>query len=496
MFAPRRRSFACTAFPSTPFPAPAKARCCRSCPQSGAGARHGSGTRSGSPLLAAELRQLEGAVERVPDELGELPKLDGVRVVRCEDRGGAGARRRRRRSLAALVERSFAVDRGSYLNLVERPTDTRTAVPADTYERLRGIRGQVGREWPVPGQPRDFVDRGSEARRGPGILRIVERVLGRAVFSVGDRSYTWGDIADAAAARGDWDAVSQRARIGLACAQRAECDERAVDAGEVERAGNAFRRERNLLAAEEMEAWLAGWGLDVALWLEWIRRAVLRDRWSWELQAEPEAAVPAWEDEWVEAVCSGVLEQFGVALAERVAALERYEGEAAEAGETAAMQAALDRMCAEAVTPAALQREVAAHWLEWTRVDCQCVVAPEQDVAKELVFCVHEDGRDLAGVAADAGLQVYERSWYVGDVATIAEKLLGAQPGELVGPLPVEGGLLLCLVAARATPDIADPLIRQRAASQIARRAVQREVATRVRWHVAKQPSNPRQAGL
>lgn len=165
--------------------------------------------------------------------------------------------------------------------------------------------------------------------------------------------------------------------------------------------------------------------MDVASWLEWIRRAVLRDRWSRELRAEPDAPVPAWEDDWVEAVCSGVLEQYGVALAERVAALQRYEGEAAKAGEIAALQAALDRLCAEAVTPAALQREVAARWLEWTRADCRCVVAPEQDVAKELVLCIREHRRDLAGVAADAGLQVQERSWYVGDAAAIGETRAG-----------------------------------------------------------------------
>ena len=315
------------------------------------------------------------------------------------------------------------------------------------------------------------------------MLDRVQRVLDRPVFSAGDRTFTWGDVVDAAVARGDWDAISRRARQRLAYARRAEHAGGAVDAGEVERAANAFRRARNLLAADEMEAWLDAWGLTIESWLEWTRCSLLREQMPVRPEAEAQTASPSRECEWTEAVCSGALHRLALDLAEGVAAFERFSGRAPQRGEIAQTQVAVERLRAEAVSPAAVEREVAAHWLEWTLVDCRCVTATDEDVARELALCVREDALALAQVAADAALHVEERSWYLADPQPLGERLLGAQPGELLGPAPVEGGLLLCLVVARAVPNAADPRTAERATRHIARRALEREVAGRVRWH-------------
>jgi hypothetical protein len=83
------------------------------------------------------------------------------------------------------------------------------------------------------------------------------------VFSVGDSRYDWADVLVAAHLRGDWAGLETQIRQGLAC-QRAldnddetdEADPQAVDAAATE-----FRYARDLVSAEEAEAWLAEHGL-------------------------------------------------------------------------------------------------------------------------------------------------------------------------------------------------------------------------------------------
>jgi hypothetical protein len=312
------------------------------------------------------------------------------------------------------------------------------------------------------------------------MLARVEQVLGRTVFSVGERAYTWRDVVDSAEHRGDWEAVSLRARAGRECARRADEEGDPLEPGELDRAAAAFRKQHDLLAAAETEEWLAAWGLDVAGWFEWVRRSLLRERRPAE--AGDEDTRPTRQEEWTEAVCSGDLERLASALAERAAAHERFNDRPPDPGDTATMEAALGRLREAALTPEAVRREVTAHGLEWTRVDCRCVTAHDEHVARELALCVRDDGLELAGVARDAGLAVEERSWYLGDPEPIGQPLLGAQAGELVGPVAVDDGLLLCFVDERVRPDAEDSAVRERAAAQVARRAVDREIAARVRW--------------
>jgi len=104
-----------------------------------------AGPGSGSPLLAAELRQLGGALGRAPEEHGALAKLDasvalfGVGIAATPEMGVAVAAHAR--VLAETMEPWCTG--GTYLNLAEQPTDTRSAYPADVYERLQSIRRQV-----------------------------------------------------------------------------------------------------------------------------------------------------------------------------------------------------------------------------------------------------------------------------------------------------------------------------------------------------------------
>lgn len=103
------------------------------------------GPGSGSTLMAAELRQLGGALGRPAPGHGALPMIDGafglfaVGMALDEQMGAAmfGQARRLTDAMAPWSEGR------SYLNFAETPTDSRTAYGESAYERLRAVRRRV-----------------------------------------------------------------------------------------------------------------------------------------------------------------------------------------------------------------------------------------------------------------------------------------------------------------------------------------------------------------
>src|SRR5207244_11139838 len=88
-----------------------------------------------------------------------------------------------------------------------------------------------------------------------------------------------------------------------------------IDESELAEAGQAFRYARNLLAAEEMQAWLDHWGLSHGDWTAYLRRSIARGRGE-QSGSEIEAGE---DDVWAEAVCSGALAELARDLAARAA---------------------------------------------------------------------------------------------------------------------------------------------------------------------------------
>jgi len=104
-----------------------------------------TGPGSGSSLLAAELRQLGGALDRPAAGAGALPQLDGAFMLfavaiamspELATRGQADA--------AALVDAMTPYSSGrSYLNFTETPVEVSASFPEATWRRLTGIRAAV-----------------------------------------------------------------------------------------------------------------------------------------------------------------------------------------------------------------------------------------------------------------------------------------------------------------------------------------------------------------
>jgi hypothetical protein len=313
----------------------------------------------------------------------------------------------------------------------------------------------------------------------------MEGFLTELVFSVGGRTYTWGDVVAAARHWSAWSGVERRSREGVLCAREADRHGDPLTQGELDAAAAAFRRERRLLSADELRAWLAQWDVPLPYWMEHLRRSLLRARWAGrldELAARHQIAHADVADfVHTEAVCSGALEDAARRLAERAAVAAALA--AAPDGDFAVMDACWERFCADAASPQAIEREVHAQHMDWLRLDCRWLAHGQEDVVREAALCVREDGRDLATVAGDAGVRLESEMVFLGATEpALRGHLLGARPGDILGPVLLDDEFRLIEVVAKRAPSADDPEIRERAARAVVERAVQGEVANRVRW--------------
>jgi FAD/FMN-containing dehydrogenase len=101
-----------------------------------------TGQGSGSALLAAELRQLGGALGRPHEGAGALPMLDGdfvlfgVAIAMTPEMAAKG-----HADATALVDAMTTYASGrDYLNFAEDQVDVSRSFPAEAWERLKGVR--------------------------------------------------------------------------------------------------------------------------------------------------------------------------------------------------------------------------------------------------------------------------------------------------------------------------------------------------------------------
>lgn len=303
---------------------------------------------------------------------------------------------------------------------------------------------------------------------------------GRPVFTVGEVTYTWEQVLEWAAVRGTLDGLRRRSRLGLALSVRPELKD-SLEQGAVSAAATSFRRGRGLLSAEELDAWLARWNLTVHEWGEHLERRLLLEAFPGETDGDP-AEEALEEAEYVDAVCSGLLEDEAHGLATDVALAAAEEGSEPPAAieETIAAASAARR---KAKADEGVAREIARRVLDWTKLDLDMVELESESAAREAAMCVRLDGRKLADVAADCHAEVEHLSEYVTDLEAWAQPhLLAAQAGELVGPVEDGGSYVLFAVNGRTMPAATDPALRERAEAALVDRAIKRALEARVVW--------------
>lgn len=344
------------------------------------------------------------------------------------------------------------------------------------------------------------------------------------VFQVRDDSYSWSDVALAAVVWGDWERLRREVREGLACLHSYRDSGRPLPGEEIDTAAANFRYERELISAQETEAWFARWGISASQWMGYIRRSVLRARLEDRLpellarHPVPDAEIAAAAG--VEAICSGMLTRLAPRLAARAAAYDNMRGAQQNGGplytdqdvagarrgfpedvrslgvdvDDATLDACATRIAraelalrdfrAAVITPRAVADQIAAHHLEWIRVAYQTLIYPAEAMAREALLCVREDGMDFADLAAAttvADLREDER--WIGEVTgPIHAALLGARAGEVIGPFSIDGRHGLIRLTDKCLPSAEDDQVRSLAETAALQRALSNELQTRVHW--------------
>ncbi len=295
----------------------------------------------------------------------------------------------------------------------------------------------------------------------------------RAVFALSGAEYTWGDVALAAALRGDWRAVDERARLGSRLLAREDAaDGDALPDDVVESAANAFRYARDLVTAEETEAWLDRWDLDPEAWMTWIASDLLCKRGgdgSSTLEPLPEASESSVH---AEAACSGALERFAIRLAEAAAVAARLDEEGGPGSpengvpeiqgpvpadfdpaglpfdpppegfgprllELARLERARRRWREAPVSPDDVEAIVRIHQTDWLRVRALVLSLRSEDAAREALLSIRDDGRAVEEVARDAAATRRSEDFTLASVdESLRDHLLAGRKGEWAGPFP------------------------------------------------------------
>ena len=145
----------------------------------------------------------------------------------------------------------------------------------------------------------------------------------RPAFTIRDVDFTWLDVALDAMARGQWPAFEQRLTQGLACLARAEAEGALPSEEALDAAATAFRYDRDLIAAADVNAWLERNGIPADDWIAYLNRDLLRNQWSDDLDDILDRFAPSVRQLFgatvVEGVCSGSFDTQLNALAGRAA---------------------------------------------------------------------------------------------------------------------------------------------------------------------------------
>ena len=353
----------------------------------------------------------------------------------------------------------------------------------------------------------------------------MQTLLDCAVFTSGGRTYRWEDVFLSASLLGDWAGLENKTRDGIARLARAIETAAAPSAEQIERAAEEFRYARNLITAEEAEAWLARWDITIDGWFDYLRRRLLRHQEQDGAQ-DPVSGHQVTAEEIAEClvpegVCSGAFFQWARALATRAAAYEALRsGAGAVSPDDAAdpstvfphfgkarssvlpesisrpphdklellarLEMSLHRFRDEIVSSCDVDAEIAQRRLDWIRLYCELALFPDEQVAREAILCLRDDHQTLGDIAARARTTAREIFLCLEDVETgWRSTLLAASPGEVLGPLRMGEHVAVLAVRDKLIPTSQDPEIQQRAQRAAFDRAVERAVQAHIKWQIS-----------
>jgi len=342
------------------------------------------------------------------------------------------------------------------------------------------------------------------------------------VFSIDANGYHWCDVVVAAFKRGEWAAAERRTCEGSACVCAAQASGSLLPSGALETAGQDFRYARELVTAHSMEQWLQHKGISAKDWTGHLRRELHRARHvpppSFDALAQryPLDDAEAARLTLIDAICGGALDDWARSLAARVAAnrtsgivangnahhdcdgavpsaIAHVLGIDADAWSSTssrihAVDAAFEGFRSTQVTDQAVETYISARQLEWIRFDCRVMGFPEPDMAAEAAMLLREDNEGFTGVYRAAHTEPRRAHFLLDSIdAGYRDQFLGAQSGDLVGPMREGDEFVLYLVERKTLPSTRDRDIRTLAERGVLEHALKHQLDHHVEWHAVLQ---------
>jgi hypothetical protein len=328
----------------------------------------------------------------------------------------------------------------------------------------------------------------------------------RVVLRSGQRDFTVKDVLDAAWFRGQLQPAWRQLLDSLTRQKRAEELEVEADEETLQTISEEFRYERQLLTAEETERWLAARDLTEDDFSDYFLRWFWREHYKEPVTPEdvdyPEASLELRELLRAELLLSGEFDRLAQALGWRLAALSEADPKTQDSRlktqdlgsdrsqflqrtgleettllaalqqigrdpvwleECLRLEAAYDRVCARWLTDDQRGRALAARRLGLTRVQVETIVLPSLEAAQEAVLCLREGEVSLPELAEECKVTCERTEWFIEDgPPDLQQALLSASPGEILAPLGREGCFAVCRLAAKSSPDLTQPDVRER----------------------------------
>lgn len=308
------------------------------------------------------------------------------------------------------------------------------------------------------------------------------------------------------------DVKSRLAKVSMA---REQGDD--VGEDEIQVAFDAWRIDRDLIAAEEFERWLEQHGVTIDDLVACLERRLLADRVrsggvgavSMDL-ADLLALAPD------EALFAGALEGFTEGFALRACAPDPAQGEDAriaqathwllaaaglsseqaflEAGEALDVPPprarwVLDRETAfhlhqqDVLTPDALRQALGEMREDLRRYEVAMADFRDEDTAREVACCVREDRDSFRRACSRAGEAQRVEEWFQQDLpsAELGDRIAAAGVNDLIGPRPTRGGRqLLALLKDVKEPVLSEPAVLPRVERRLVERTLRRQLQQRV----------------
>jgi hypothetical protein len=305
--------------------------------------------------------------------------------------------------------------------------------------------------------------------------------LGEAVLSSCGAVYSWGDVREWMISDGSWAACARRAAEGRALALGG-LGGPSGDA--LRQAAQRFRRERKLIAGEDLARWLGRWGLSEEEWVDFIDRTLRRE-------AQPPPSRPDSDvDEqaaWVEALCSGELLAAARRLARALGAWgERGGGTPVPAADRwTVLREAYGDFVAQLPDREELDRVISANAVPWLQIAFESVSFPSGDAAREALASVRDDGVTLVSVAQLADADFDDSTERAEDVEPRLRSVVMSSPLDVpvLAGTPDDPGLVV-VVRGRRHPTTGDPGDEELAAATVVEQRVQSAMDRWVTWRV------------